>query len=353
MNGAAGRKTIMGMMTRLGAAALVSAMALCAFERPAMAETVADFYRGKTISIMIGVPAGGGYDIYARLLGRHMSKHIPGEPLIIAQNMPGGGELAAMNHVVNVAPQNGTFIGAVVRTAPFQPLYGNQAAKFDPKTVNWIGSSNQDVGVVIAWNTAAVKSASDLLTKELVVGANPPGSDTATYANVIKYLFGANLKIVGGYPGSEDIALAMQQGEVEAIPNYSWSSVQRHPDWLAEKKVTILLQNGLKKLPDLPDVPLLGELARSDDERAILNLILEQTNFGRPYFVGPGVPPDRVAALRAAFTATMVDADFLADAKKSKLEIDPLSGEEMQTLLARVYDTPQDVVDKANAIRLR
>jgi hypothetical protein len=192
-----------------------------------------------------------------------------------------------------------------------------------------------------------------MFTRELVVGANPAGSDTVTYANLLKYLFGAKLKIVGGYPGSEDITLAMQRGEVEAIPYYSWASLQRHADWLEEKKVNILLQSGFKKLPALPDVPLIGELAKSDEDRAILDLILGQGTFGRPYFMAPHVPPERVKALRAAFMATMADAEFLADAKKQKLDIDPISGEVMQEMIARVYKTPRDVVEKANAIKSR
>jgi tripartite-type tricarboxylate transporter receptor subunit TctC len=317
----------------------------------ARADETADFYKGKQMTMVIGIPPGGGYDVYARVVARHMVGYIPGQPTFIAQNMPGGGELTAANYVVNTAPQNGTVIGAVVRTVPFQPLYGNAAAKFDPLTINWLGSSNQDVGLFVTWHTAPVKMLDDMFSHELVVGANPAGSDTITYANILKYQFGAKLKIVGGYPGSEDITLAMQRGEVEAIPNYSWSSLQRHADWIAEKKVNIVLQNGLKKLADFPNVPLIMDLARNDEDRAILELILGQTTFGRPYFMGPNVPAERVKALRAAFMETMADPEFLADAKKQKLEIDPIAGEVMQEIIARVYKTPRDVVEKANAIK--
>jgi tripartite-type tricarboxylate transporter receptor subunit TctC len=267
--------------------------------------------------------------------------------------MPGGGELTAANYVVNTATQNGTVIGAVVRTVPFQPLYGNTAAKFDAMTVNWLGSSNQDVGLFVVWHTAKAQSLGDLFKNEVVVGANPAGSDTVTYANILKYLFDAKLKIVSGYPGSEDIALAMQRGEVEATPSYSWAGVQRHADWLADKKVRILLQNGLKKLADFPDTPLIMDLARNAEDRSILELILGQTTFGRPYFMGPNVPKDRVAAMRDAFMATMADQTFLEEARKQKLEIDPISGTEMQAVIARVYKTPRDVVERANAIRSR
>ncbi|MGE5539315.1 MAG: Bug family tripartite tricarboxylate transporter substrate binding protein [Gemmatimonas sp.] len=343
----------------MGAAAHIRAFGIGAFAvavglGPAgasRADDIADFYKGKQMTMVIGIPPGGGYDIYARLVARHMTRHIPGQPTFIAQNMPGGGELTAANYVVNTATQNGTVVGAVVRTVPFQPLYGNAAAKFDPLTVNWLGSSNQDVGLFVAWHTSAAQTVDDLFKKEVVVGANPAGSDTVTYANILKYLFDAKLKIVSGYPGSEDIALAMQRGEVEATPNYSWAGLQRHGDWLADKKVRILLQNGLKKLADFPDVPLIMDLARNDEDRAILELILGQTTFGRPYFMGPKVPPERVAAMRAAFMETMADPEFLAEAKKQKLEIDPISGTEMQTVIARVYKTPRDVVEKANAIR--
>jgi tripartite-type tricarboxylate transporter receptor subunit TctC len=317
------------------------------------ADEIADFYKGKSMTMVIGIPPGGGYDVYARVVGRHMVRKIPGTPGFIAQNMPGGGELTAANYVVNTAAQDGTVLGAVVRTVPFQPLYGNAAAKFDAMTVNWLGSSNQDVGLFVTWHTAPAKTIDDLFRNEIVVGANPAGSDTVTYANILKYMFGAKLKIVGGYPGSEDITLAMQRGEVEAIPNYSWASLQRHADWIEEKKVNVLLQNGLKKLAPFPDVPLIVDLAKTDEDRAILELILGQTTFGRPYFTGPKVPRERVSALRAAFMATMADPEFLADAQKQKLEIDPISGEVMQEIIARVYKTPRDVVEKANAIRSR
>jgi tripartite-type tricarboxylate transporter receptor subunit TctC len=344
----------MGAKARIRAWAIAAiAMALGLGAAGVRAESIADFYKGKQMTMVIGIPPGGGYDIYARLVARHMSRHIPGEPTFIAQNMPGGGELTAANYVVNTATQNGTVIGAVVRTVPFQPLYGNAAAKFDAMTVNWLGSSNQDVGLFVAWHTAKAQSVDDLFKNEVVVGANPAGSDTVTYANILKYLFDAKLKIVSGYPGSEDIALAMQRGEVEATPNYSWAGLQRHADWIAEKKVRILLQNGLKKLADFPDTPLIMDLARNAEDRAILELILGQTTFGRPYFMGPNVPADRVAAMRDAFMATMADQMFLEEARKQKLEIDPISGTEMQAVIARVYQTPRDVVERANAIRSR
>lgn len=334
-------------------AAIVMAAGLCGLSASGRAETPAAFYSGKTLRMIIGIPPGGGYDVYARLVAHHMPDHIPGHPTFIAQNMPGGGELTAANYIANTAPQDGTVIGAVVRTALFQPLYGNKAAKFDPLKINWLGSANQDVGLFVVWHTAPVKTVDDLFKKELVVGVNTAGSDTTTYANILKYMFHAKLKIVSGYPGSKDIILAMQRGEVGAISNYSWANLQRQPDWLKDHTVTILLQNGLKKLPDLPQVPLIADLARTGEDRAILNLILGETVFGRPYFMGPGVPPERVAALRDAFMETMVDKGFLADAKKQKLEIDPVSGTEMQATIARMYRTPRDLVAKANAIRSR
>lgn len=332
---------------------IVVVAGLCGISTGGAAQPLADFYKDKTMTMVIGIPPGGGYDIYARLVARHMAKQIPGQPNFVAQNMPGGGELNAVHYVVNVAPQNGTVIGAVVRTVPFMPLYGNTAAKFDPLKINWLGSSNQDVGLFVVWHTASDMTLDNLFKKELIVGVNIPGSDTVTYANILKHLFGAQLKIVGGYPGSEDIVLAMQRGEVQAISNYSWSSLQRHADWIQEKKISILLQNGLRKLPDLPDVALISDLARTNEERSILELILGQTTFGRPYFLAPNVPAERVVALRAAFMATMSDESFLADAKKQKLEIDPISGDEMQEGIARIYKSPRDLVEKANAIRTK
>lgn len=337
----------------LNAGAGLLAIGLCGMSASAIAQPAAEFYKDKTMSIVIGVPPGGGYDLTARLLARHMPKQIPGQPTIVAQNMTGGGELNAANYVLTVAPKDGTAIAAVVRTVPFMPLYGNAAARFDPMKLNWLGSPSQEVGLFISWNEPAKLTLKDLFEKEVIVGVNIPGSDTATYANILKNMFDAKLRIVGGYPGSEEIILAMQRGEVQALSNLAWSNLQRRGDWLKEKKVNILLQNGLRKLHDLPDVPVLIDLARNDEERAILELMLAQTIFGRPYFLSPDVPADRVALLRRAFMATMADPAFLADAKKQRLEIDAISGEEMQTSIARIYKTPKALVEKANAIRTK
>ncbi len=338
---------------RLAIGALIAAAGIAGAATQGTAESVADFYKGKTINMIIGIPPGGGYDSYARVVARHMGKHIPGHPKFVPQNMPGGAEMNAANYVVNVAPQDGTAIAATTRTVPFLPLYGTKAAKFDPLTINWLGSSNQDVGLFVLWRAAGDFTLDDMFKKQVIVGVNTPGSDTVTYANILKYMFGAKLKVVSGYPGSKDILLAMQRGEVQAIPNYSWSSLQRHASWLKTKKVRILLQIGLKKLPDLPDVPLISELARTDEQRSVLDLMLAQTTFGRPYFLGPGVPADRMKALRAAFMATMKDPAFLADAKKQRLMINPVSGEEMQEGITRIYKLPHALVEKAKELRLK
>ncbi len=338
-------------LSKVGAILLTAG--LCTGPFTAIAQSAAEFYKDKSMAMVIGIAPGGGYDLAARLLARHMTRQIPGQPNIVAQNMPGGGELNAANYVVGVAPQDGTVIAAVVRTVPFLPLYGNTAAKFDPLKLNWLGSPSQEVGLFVSWNGGSNLTLNDLFAKEVIVGVNIPGSDTSTYANILKHMFDAKLKIVSGYPGSEDIILAMQRGEVQAISNIAWSNLQRRAEWLTEKRVNILLQNGLRKLPDLPDVPVLIDLARNEEERAILELMLAQTIFGRPYFLAPNVPADRVAFLRQAFMATMSDQEFLAEAKKLKLEIDAVSGEEMQQSIARIYKTPKTLVEKARAIRTK
>jgi tripartite-type tricarboxylate transporter receptor subunit TctC len=333
--------------------ALLLAAGFCGIASSGAAQSLAEFYKDKTMAMVIGIPPGGGYDLAARLLARHMTRHIPGRPTIVPQNMPGGGELNAANYVAAVAPKDGTAIAAVVRTVPFLPLYGNTAAKFDPLKLNWLGSPSQEVGLFVAWRGDSDMTFKDLFAKEVIVGVNIPGSDTYTYANILKHMFDAKIKIVSGYPGSEDIMLAMQRGEVHAISNMAWSNLQRRPDWIRDKKINIVVQNGLRKLPELPDVPLLIDLARTDEERAILQLMLAQTIFGRPYFLASDVPADRVAALRNAFMATMSDEEFLADSKKQKIEIDPVSGSEMQESIARIYQTPRGLVDKASAIRTK
>ncbi|HEY7297552.1 MAG TPA: tripartite tricarboxylate transporter substrate-binding protein [Xanthobacteraceae bacterium] len=314
------------------------------------AEPVSDFYRGKTISIIVGSDAGGGYDLTARALARVIGHHIPGNPQVVVQNKPGASSLLAANYVYDISPHDGTVIAAVQRPVPFQFLFKTPGVHFDLSRLQWLGSSTKEPGVFVAWHTTPFGSVEDLKTKEMVVGGNGPTTDTELFARVMNLFLGTKLKIVSGYPGQVPIVLAMERGEVQGVANWSWSDIEtRHPDWIRDKKVRLLMQLSLEKIPALGDVPSLLDLTRTAEEREIVGLLLKMKALGRPYFLAPGVPAERVAALRTAFDATMADKDFLQEAARTLGPIDPISGKEMQRMLASVYSLSPDIVEKARA----
>ena len=309
---------------------------------------IADFYRGRTVTIVVGSDAGGGYDLTARTLSRHMGKYIPGNPTIIVQNKPGASSLAAANYVYEAAPADGTVIAAVQRPVPFQFLFGASGMRFDLRTLQWLGSTAKEPGVFVSWESAPQRSIKDLLGAEMVVGGNGPSTDTELFARLMNNIFGTKLRIVSGYPGQNEIILAMQRGEVQGVANWSWSDIEsRHPDWIAGSKVHFLMQFSLDPIPALKDVPFILDAARNPEERALLKLLMQNKALGRPFFLAPKVPAERVAALRAAFDATMRDPDFRADAAKTVGPIDAVSGEQMQRDLQQVYALPQDLVERA------
>ncbi len=312
------------------------------------ADAVADFYKGKTIEMHIGYTAGGGYDVYGRIVARHMGKHVPGNPQIVPKNTPGAGSLRAANWLYAAAPKDGTAIATVARGAAFDPLLGVTAAQFDGNKFNWIGSANDEVSVCVSWKDSGVTSLNDLLTKELVVGGTGPTADTDQFPKVINAILGTKMKLIPGYPGGNDVSMAMERGEVKGRCAWSWSSlVATRMNWYKDKTVHVLIQLALNKHPDLPDVPLIMDLAKNDQDRAILTLVFARQTMGRPFMAPPGVPADRIAALRKAFMATMKDKDFLGEAEKAQLEITPVSGEDLQALVAKGY-----AVDPAIAKRV-
>ena len=315
---------------------------------PVQAESVADFYKGKTITLYIGYSAGGGYDTYARTIGRVIGRHIPGNPKVVAKNKPGAGSLRLTNELYNSLPKDGTVIATFARGMVMEPLFGNEKARFDPSKFTWLGSANNEVSVCIAWHESPIQTLDDFLTMPMIVGGTGPGADTDTFPKVLNNILGTKLRLVTGYPGGNDINLAIERGELQGRCGYSWSSLKsRFPQWLTGKKVQILLQMSTAKHPDLPDVPFVMDLAKTDKDRKVLELVFARQAWGRPFAAPPGVPADRVKALQAAFMATMKDADFLADAKKQKLEIAPISGEKIKQLIAALYASPKDLVEAA------
>jgi len=333
-----------GLLARGIAAALLAVVPASL----AAAQDAAAFYAGKNLELYIGYSVGGGYDLYARTIARHIGKHIPGNPTVVVKNMEGAGSLRLANWLYNVAPKDGTVFGTIGRGTPFDPLFGHKGASFDATKFTWIGSANHEVSVCVAWHTSGVVKFEDLLTKELTVGGTGSAADTDQFPKIVNGVLGTKMRVITGYPGGNDVGLAMERGEVKGRCGWSWSSVKStHPAWLAEKKINVLVQLALAKHPDLPDVPLITDLAKTDEQRQVLKLIFARQVMGRPYLAPPALPKDRVDTLRKAFMDTMRDPEFLADAEKSQLEINPVSGDEIEKLVKEVYATPPEVVQKA------
>jgi tripartite-type tricarboxylate transporter receptor subunit TctC len=285
------------------------------------------------------------------MIARHIGKYIPGNPTVVVKNMDGAGSLRLANHLYNAAPKDGTAFGTIARGAAFDPLFGNQAAQFDAAKYNWIGSANNEVSVCVSWHTTGIKTIDELQTKELVVGGTGPSADTDQFPRIVNGVLGTKFKIVTGYPGGNDISLAMERGEVQGRCGWSWSSViTTRKDWLDKKMINVLVQLSTDKHEDLPNVPAILDLAKTPEQKQILGLVFARQALGRPYLAPPGVPADRVAALRKAFMDTMKDKEFLAEAEKAKLEIGPISGEAVQKIVEDAYKTDPATVKKTAAM---
>src|SRR5688572_7763475 len=282
---------------------------------PAAAQSVREFYAGRTVSLYIGSSAGGGYDLHGRLLARHIARHIPGNPTIVPINMDGAGSLRLTNWLYSAAPSDGTAFAILNRGVAFVPLLGeSRLAQFDPRRFHWIGSANDEVGVCVAVARTGIRDFAQLKQRELVVGNTGEGADGTFMATMVRELLGAKLRAVAGYPGGNEIYLAMERGEVDGMCGLAWSTVKStRPQWLEQRWVNVLLQLGLRKHPDLPQVPWVMDIARNAEERALLRLILLRGAFGRPFVAPPGMPAERAAVLSAAFAATMKDPAYLAD----------------------------------------
>ncbi|MBP0592168.1 hypothetical protein J8I87_21030 [Paraburkholderia sp. LEh10] len=333
------------------AAAVAFALLSAACYLPAngyAADSTESFYSGRTVNLTIGYSVGGGYDTYARLLGKYIGNYLPGKPTITPQSMPGAGSLKAVNYLYSVAPKDGSTFGTFGRTMPEEPLLGD--ANFDARKLTWLGSITSDVSLCITWKTSKIKTFQDLVNQESRMGGQGAGSDPDVMASTIKTLFNSKLKLVTGYPGSNETALAMERGEIDGECGVSWSTIQvRHPDWIRDRKVNILVQVALEKHPELPGVPLLIDLASNDETRQVLKVIVASQAFARPFAAPPGLPPERAAALRTAFAQTMKDPAFLAEAKRLGLEVRPVPPERIDQLLDELYKTPPPLLAKAKA----
>jgi tripartite-type tricarboxylate transporter receptor subunit TctC len=313
----------------------------------ASAQTAAEFYRGKTIELDIGTSAGGGYDVHSRLLARHMPKYLPGNPTIVPKNVEGASGVRLANLLYNTAPRDGTLFGILLRNVPFEPMFGNKAAQFDASKFSWIGSPSNEVSICVAWHTTRITKLDDLFGKELVVGGIGPGADLAVFPKIINGVLGTRMQVINGYAGGNEVMLAMERGEVGGRCAWSWSAAKAtRQDWIDRKQIKIFAQTALRKHPELTDVPLVLDYAKTDEDRSIFKLVFARQEFAWPYIAPPGVPADRIAALRRAFMETMKDKDFLADAEKAKLEIMPVPGEQIERLVGEPYATPTEIVQK-------
>ena len=330
-------------------AALLLTFAPMSLAQPAAyAQSPAEFYKGRNVELYIGYSVGGAYDLYARVLARHLSKHIPGSPTIIAKNMEGAGSLRLANWLYNVGAKDGTVLATIGRGTAFDPLLGSKGAQFRADKFTWIGSANNEVSVCVAWKTSGITDFEHTLSRELIVGGTGQAADTDQFPRILNGVLGTKFRIATGYPGGNDVTLAMERGEVKGRCGWSWSSVlSTHKRWIEDKLITVLVQLSLNKHPDLPDVPLVMDFAKTEDQQQMFKLIFARQVMGRPYLAPPDVPKERAEALRKAFMDTMKDNEFLADAERSQLEINPVDGAEVEKLVKELYQTPKPLADKA------
>ena len=340
-------------LTRTVAVGAVAA----ALTSPGAADPVADFYSGKQIRLVVGFTSGGTYDLYARLLARYIGEHIPGKPSFVVQNMPGAGSRLAANWLYTAAPKDGTAMAMLGQNTAFDQALGADGVQFDVRNFHWIGNPIVANNVMIAWQASGVGSVEDAKKKEIAIGASGASSPSVIYAQALNSLVGARFKIVAGYPGGNDIDIAMERKEVDGRGSTSWISVKANPlhsKWIADGTLKVLVQVGPKKERDLPNVPLLVELAQNEEQRQVFEVLSSDVALGRPLLTTPGVPADRVEALRRAFDATLKDPDFLSEAGKQKLDIDPLTGKELQALVTAAVSKPPSVIESVkNAIQPR
>jgi tripartite-type tricarboxylate transporter receptor subunit TctC len=329
------------------AAAMIAAAAPLA---AAHAQSLAQFYKGKQITLYIGFSPGGGYDLYARMVAQYMGRHIPGHPNIVAQNMTGGGSRVAANYMYNLAPKDGTALATVDQAIPVQQAIGDPTVKFKSQDFTWIGNTDAVNNVVITWYTSGVKTVEDAKKQVVTMGAT--GYNTSSqYVAALNKVIGTRFKSIFGYPGGADINLAMEKGEVAGRGSDSWASIKAAtPQWIKNHQINVLVQIGLKREADLPNVPLLIDLAPNPLDKAAFKILSSPPAVGRPIFGPPGVPADRVAALRKAFDDTMKDPDYIAALKKARLESAPSSGQELQQVVANIVDAPKNVVDRVSQL---
>ncbi len=329
--------------------ALLGVASLCLSTAAGAQPAIEQFYKGKTLDVVIGYPPGGSNDVFARFLSRYLGRYIPGNPNIITRNMPGGGSLLAANYMYSIAPKDGTVIAITSPTIPLDARLGNPAAKYEPEKFNWIGRTGTAANPVMIWNTQPFKSYKDALTQEITLSATGAGSTVSVYPTVANNVLKTKFKLVMGYKGSGEAMLAMERGET-AGHSTAWEALKtQHPDWITDKKVNIILQFALERHPEMRDVPTAIEVAETEEQKSILRAVLNATEIGKPFFTTPGVPAERVEALRRAFDKMVQDPEFKAEFAKARVELNPRSGEQLQKLVEELVRLPPELMAKVKA----
>ena len=342
----------MEILSRRVALALGAVSLLCA--SPAYAQPAADFYKGRTVTLVVSSSPGGGYDIMSRTIAKYLGNHLPGNPRVLVQNMPGAGGIVAMNYFYTNAPKDGTVLGAMQNNTPFEPLLGTREAKYDPTKFNWLGSPSTEVGLIAVWRNVPVNTLADLKRREITVGSSGANSTPSFYARLINETLGTKMRIVVGYPGQNEVYFAMERGEVDGFPSLFYNTLNStRPAWRKEKNIKLILQYGLEKEPEIAEVPNALDLVADPDDKLLLQAGLAEVTLGRPYLMPPGVPADRVAILRKALADTFRDAAFQADSKRMSLGVNaPKTGEQIQQLIAQTYSASPQVIDRLRKLSL-
>ena len=338
------------MLRRFQRLTAACALSLAAIGSAHAQSSVADFYRGKTIDLIIGYSPGGSYDLYARLVGRFLGDYIPGKPRVVPRNMPGAGSRAAASWIYNIGPKDGTVIGTGDQSLAVEQAMGDKGITIDVSKFQYIGNPAIDNNTTAAWHTSGIKTIEDAKTRDVPTGATG-GSTSSQYPKAMNALIGTRFKIITGYPGGNEINLALEKGEVAVRGSNAWGAWKAtRADWLRDKKINILVQIGLHKAPDLPDVPLMMDLATNENDRAVMKLLSASVEVGRPLFVAPGVPAERVKALRDAFNTMVKDPVFIETAKREGFDINPSTGEEMQKVVQDIIATPKEITARLQQI---
>jgi len=328
--------------------ALIACLMACLGGANAAADPVEDFYKGRTVTIVVSTSSAGGYDTLARAIGRHLGKHVPGNPTFIVRNMPGAGGLTATNYLYGAAERDGSVIGLVQNNPPFEPLFGTKEARFDATQFNWLGTPSVETAMVLVWHAVPVYSVDDLRQRETVMGASGANSTPAFFARLINATLGTKMKIIPGYPGQNDALIAMERGEIDGYPSVFYSALSStRPTWLADKAARAVVQYGPQKLPALGAVPFVPDLVSNADDKLLLQAAFAPLSIGRPLLMPPGVEADRVAAMRRALSETFADAEFLAEAEKIGLSVnEPRSGDDLLRVIESAYRTPQQIIER-------